>query len=182
MVESLQGDRPALDQLLRHLDRAKHKELVELIRKQLEPQEILLAGGMRVIETSEGYLAKKSDTDFGSHFTNFLLQIDANVWFEEQEETHHLGRVILNGNSVPFLISNDQIQNAKTILTKFQQAANQAGLNKALPMITDLTFRDTLVTVFAQQTGNKPKLIALDSLGWNSTKTRFTSPLWEAGI
>jgi hypothetical protein len=32
---------------------------------------------MRIIETSEGYLAKKSDTDFGSQFTNFLVQIDS---------------------------------------------------------------------------------------------------------
>jgi hypothetical protein len=165
MVESLQGDRPALDQLLRHLERAKHKELVELIRKQLEPQEIFPAAGMRVIETSEGYLAKKSDTDFGSHFTNFLVQIDANVWFEERKETHQLGRVILNGNSVPFLISSDQTQNAKAILTKFQQAANQTGLNKAMPMITDLTFQDTLVTVLAQHTANKPKIIGQESLG-----------------
>ncbi len=170
--------------LLRHFESANKKEAVELIRKKLDPQGIFLAGGMQVIETSRGYLAKNSDTGFGSYFTNFLVQIDYNVWFEDRKETHYLGRVILDGNSVPFLISSEQMQNPKTILTKAQQAANEAGLTNevSVPMITDPTCQNTLVAILAQQHGKKPKLIGVEALGWNSTKTRFTSPSWAAGI
>ncbi len=182
MVESLQSDPPVLNTLLRHLEGTNHKELVERIRQQLEAQEFFFVDRMRIGETSSGYVIDNSETGFSSPFTNFLIQLDYSVWFQERGETYYGARVTLDGNSIPFLISNEERLNPQIILTKAQQAVNQTGMNKKLPMITDPTFQNRLVAVIAQQTEGKPKFIGVELLGWNATKTRFISPSWEAGV
>jgi len=182
MVESLQCDPATLNELLGHFKRGNRKDLGECVRQQLEPQEIFLVDGTRVSETSSGYVVNHTESGISSPFTNFLVRFDYSVWFEDREETYYGARVILDGNSVPFLISNEERQNPRAILAKVQQAVNQTGLNKKLPMIIDPTFQKQLVAVLAQQIGNKPKGLGVEFLGWNATKTRFVAPCWAAGV
>ena len=89
---------------------------------------------------------------------NFLIQIDASVWFEESVESFFMGRVILKGSPVPVMISDAEMYKPKAILQQAQRAVNRARTDLPTPTITDWTRQSNLVSIIAQQIGDKPRL------------------------
>jgi hypothetical protein len=181
MVESLRGDPHVCNRLMVYLKQCGQKVIVDRIRKHVDTQQVYSIGSLRIVETSTGYVAKKAGTNVSSHFTNFLIKIDRTLWFEESEEAYYSGRILINGQQVPFLISHTESQQPRNIVVQAHRAIHRAGLGSegTLPTITDTTLQGKLVDIINLQTGNKPKLIGVQRLGWNSTKTRFLAPAWE---
>src|SRR6266478_1128746 len=180
-LESLRGDAKVLPALLEHLQSHDQKAVVNRIRRQLSGHELFVQGGMHTIEGPTGYVATKPGTNLSSQFTNFLIQIDSSIRFEESEQTYFSGWIVLNGRTVPFFISNAQTHQPRAILLQAQLAANRVAIpNLPMPTIIDPTHQRKLTTIIAQQIGNRPKIIGVQRLGWTPTKDRFVTPTWEA--
>lgn len=181
MVESLRGDSHVCHRLLAYLQRCGKQDIVDRIRKHVDTQQVYSVGSLNIVETPTGYVARKAGTNVTSHFTNFLIKIDRTLWFEETEETYYSGRILINGQQIPYLISHLESQQPRTIITQAHRALHRAGVGSEAthPTITDTTLQGKLVDIINLQTANKPKLVGVQRLGWNSTKTRFMAPTWE---
>lgn len=181
-VESLKTDPEVFNRFISYLEQLGQQIILNRLKRHVDTQQVFSIGSMTITETVSGYVAKKSGTNVTSHFTNFLIKIDCSLWFDESQETYYSGRVILNGNHVPFLLSSLASKQAKSIITLAEQAVQQAGIISEvnLPTITDTTLQSKLVDIINLQKNNKPRRVGVQRLGWNPTKTRFITPNWEA--
>ncbi len=182
MVESLKNDGEVLKALIGQLEDLKQIEIVERIRKQLDPQQVFTVGTMRVSATPEGYFATSSETGVSTQLTNFVIQFEATIWFDESNGIYCMGSVILQGQQFPFLAPIERMLKPKGLLAQIQQATRDTGISEPIspPVIMSSRLQNKLVSAIAQQVAVKPKRVGVDRLGWNRNKSRFMTPCWEA--
>jgi len=155
--------------------------LVERIRRRFDSRRVYWVGGVQIKETATGYEALEPGQDTPIQLTNFVIELDASVWFEASDEIFFTGRVILNGSALPFLIAQEELEQAKLIRRAAQRALNRQAMGSALPLpsIAEPGLQAKLVSLLAQQLGEKPRRLGVERLGWNEAKTRFVSPAWH---
>ena len=78
------------------------------------------------------------------------------------------------------MISDAEMYKPKVILQQARRAVNRARTDLPTPTLTDWTRQSNLVSIIAQQIGDKPRRLGVQRLGWNDDKSRFVSPAWEA--
>jgi hypothetical protein len=141
MIESLRSDPVVFPALLRDLESRHQTAVVRRIQRQTGGRQLFVLGGIHVSETPDGYVATKPGTNLNSRFTNFVIKIDSRIWFAETQETFFSGWLGLNRQFVPFLLSNSQMHQPKTILSQAQLPANRAT-NPNLPLPTERFHQD----------------------------------------
>jgi len=181
MIESLRDDSEAFPALLQYLEKHNQKSVLDRIRRQRGGQELFILRGIHVAESPLGYVATKPGTNLYSQFTNFVIKIDSRIWFEESEESYLRGRVLMNREFVPFLLSDAQMHQPKAILSQARGAASRAAIpNLPMPTVTDEAHQGKLVSIINHQISNAPNIIGIQCLGWNNRKDRFIAPVWQA--
>lgn len=182
-VQHLKSDLECCAVLMQWL--SKHKataEFVSAIRKQLDRRESYVSGNMEILTTSNGYKARKVNTSLELLFTNFLLQVDNMVWFEDVEEMFYAGRVLISGGEYPILfpkrIASKPLELENVMIAAVRRLSK--GNNPPLPLITDTTYQKYLNVVVSQQAIHRPQLTGVRKLGWNENRTAFITPTWQA--
>lgn len=185
LLDVIRTDRDLCGVLLRRIEKQQTPEIVARIRQHLNANQTYSIGGMEIIETPNGYVAKRKNTSVP--FTNFTIRIDQNVHFEGDEtDTIHCGRVIMHGQEFPIVIPN-RIMDRKPAdipgicLTSIVKAGmgDQAGF---FPQIVDSTLSRRLGEVLKQQAEPKGTCHGVRRLGWNDERSRFTTPCWAMTV
>ncbi len=126
-------------------------------------------------------MATKPGTSLYSQFTNFIIKIDSRIWFEESQESYLSGRVLVNREFVPLLLSDARMHQPKDILLQAQRAVHRAAIpHLPMPTVTDAAHQGKLVGIISHQLGNAPNIIGIQRLGWSNRKDRFIAPVWQA--
>jgi hypothetical protein len=179
MLHSIESDSVLVQELLRHLD-THQRCFAAAVRKHLCPPPLLSQGELDIIQTPAGYAATKDAGGSVSRFTNFLLEITASVWFEATQELYFRGRLLMDGNSIYFLISDQEVLQPKAIVLRARRAVYESKLKVQTPTILDPSLEQQLVAILSVQLGGQPKVPGVQRLGWNEGKTRFAAPAWAA--
>lgn len=182
LMDVIRTDQELCGVLIRHLEKLQPEEVVARIRHHLKANQTYAVGGMEIIETPNGYVAKRKNTSVP--FTNFTIRIDHNVYFEgEESNVIHCGRLIMHGQEFPVVIPNHIVRRKPADIPSICLASiikagvgDQAGF---FPQVVDTTLTRRLGDVLAQQAGTKAQKVGVHRLGWNDDRTKFTAPTWS---
>lgn len=182
MIDVIREDREMCEMLIRHLEQVNALDVIQRIRQHLKANQTYTLAGMQVIETPNGYVAKRKNTS--SPFTNFVIKFDHNVVFEDADDPMmHCGRCVIGGEEFPVSIPSKlklkpaEIPNICLNAITRSGVVDQVGL---YPQIVDTTLSRRLTDVLNIQTGKiKVKMLGIKRLGWNDSHTKFVTPRWE---
>jgi hypothetical protein len=179
MVQTIQSDASVFSSLVQFLKNHNQDGLLEQIDKRIVPAPLFRAGEVEVLQMPSGY-AVKTQGNVPMLFTNFLIQISRSISFEDSQQVCFGAQLQVQGRLVPLLIADTEVLEPNTILIKARRAALRAGTNIEAPTFLDPGLGHHLVRIISLQLGGKPALLGVQSLGWNTAKTRFLAPVWAA--
>lgn len=182
LIDVIRTDRDLCEMVLRHLEQQGLPEIVAKVRQHLNSNQTYLIGGMEVVETPNGYVARRKGVS--SPFTNFIVRLDHNVFFEDSDnESMHCGRLIMQGQEFPLVLPNICLRKPGNIPSVCLSAVVKAGVSDQpgfFPQIVDSTLVRRLGEVLSVQAGTKTSRLGIKRLGWNDARTKFVTPVWEA--
>jgi hypothetical protein len=183
LMENLKADPEARQFLLDCLAASGRTKLLARLRQHLDTRQSYVINSMRVVETENGYIARKGGTGTETLFTNFLLKVDRNIWFEP-DELYYVGRVLMAGREYPFHISRTGLRKPDVVLKAATTAVRGCTENQAVPNPTvfDTTLQGRLADVLAQQAAQQITMPGVRRLGWNPAMSLFTTPLWRTSL
>lgn len=181
-MHSLKTDVPMFEQLNERLISGPHASLISQLTKFLSQNESCVLGDMQISETTLGFKAHRIKTGAETWFTNFIIKLDHNLWFDSTEELFHTGRVLINQTSYPICLPHTALAKAQEIESRAQAAVlrHSKDSGAVMPMITDTTLRARLLSYLSYRAASLPRISGIDSLGWNKTYTQFHAPAWQA--
>lgn len=182
-IASLKVDRQACESILALLTQLGKDDLREKIKNQVYANQTFKFQNLEIIETANGYVARKSGSPGETIFTNFVIRLDRNIWFEETQELFHSGRVLIAGQEFDICVPQKFLVRPNEVARLATSAVYSANRPAApVPIISDTTYRGRLCDVLSTQTANRPRFNGVKKLGWNFNRTVFVTPTWQAKI
>lgn len=158
------------------------REVLAWFKSRLNASQSFDIGSTHICETRNGYTTRKPGTTVNVPFTNFVLRIDNNVWFEEDPSTRmHCGRVLIRDQEYPIVIPERLVNRPAEIpALAFNAIMQSAGPDLGVyPQILESTHQRKLSDIIRKQAANKPTIKGIKRLGWNDLRNRFVTPTWE---
>lgn len=183
LVDVIKTDRSMCETLIRHLEIMKVPDVVARIRQHLNTNQVYEVAGMQVIETSNGYVAKRKNVR--SPFTNFTIRFDTRVVFKDADDPlMHCGRCIINGQeffvSIPSRILNNKPGEIPNICLSAIARSGIENRDNYFPQILDSTLSRKLGDVLKMHSlGKTPTLDGVKRLGWDDQHGVFTAAHWQ---
>lgn len=182
LIDVVRDDRAMCEKLLRHLEAQNVPEVLARIRQHLNATKVYALSGMQVMETENGYVAKRKNMSVP--FTNFTIRIDRNVHFEDAVDEHiHCGRLIMHGQEFPLVLPNRALNKPSEIPNACLNAIIKAGMGEQagfFPQIVDSTLARRLSEVLKIQIATKSTSChGVRRLGWSDDRSKFITPTWE---
>lgn len=180
-INELSRDQGLMRVLTAFLQSKNLIQWLQFIKATLGALKTYQLGSVTIEETKTGYVARRPSATISSAFTNFLIRVDQNIWFEDTEELFFGGRVLLQGHEYPFLISNKHTNRKGEIETEALRSVRRINPESGpgqIPIVHDTSLTKHLPTLITTQAGERSTVIGVCSLGWNDSKTRFTTPIY----
>lgn len=178
-ADSLKVDKQTCDDFLAWLKKSNRPELISKFKKHIDRAPVCRKGNDLIVERDYGYGLLKNGTSQERPISNFVLRIDHNIWFEDHNELFHAGRVLMQDREFHFTLSSNSAAKAREIEHILTTIVASHPDKQSLPTISDQTCRNILPSVISNQVANLPQYPGVSRLGWNSSKTKFTTPSWQ---
>lgn len=186
------NNRPFRDRVLRWLKEknygAIYSQMNELAQELYEFNKVV------VKPTTHGYISSpKNDTRHtkDTALTNFVLKIDQNVIFPDNDDIMHKGRLIM-GDAVEFPVTfyKKEICKGKPLaaiekiaLKAYSNAANMDDsilTNYKMPTVFDESCGNMLMTIVRHETTKAPCKYGVVNVGWDKVNSIFNALQWQA--
>jgi len=183
LVNSIKNEKDLCDSIIRLLEAQECRDVLARFKARLNANQFFEVGNIQICETKNGYIARKTGSATTTPFTNFIIKIDHNIWFEDDpSSTMHCGRILMRDQEFPVIVPSRVVNRPGEIPSIAFNAVMKSGNQdpNIYPQIIDSSLQRKLSDVINQQTANKPVLMGIKRLGWNETRIRFVTPTWEA--
>jgi hypothetical protein len=167
-----------------------YKKLTEIKPEKIEFK------SYSITTTANGYICEYKDNT-GQNIsdkiaiTNFLIKIDNNIMFPNNDDILHQGKLIMGDIEYPLSFykselkkQNDTIEQialkafAKTTSTIITDVQSESGY--MLPVIFDPTFSNALYTIIKHEINHAPSKYGVSTIGWDKANNVFNSLSWQA--
>lgn len=180
LVEQLKADRHVCDKMGAWLEKLQDQRWFRMFKDQTRRPQTFHRGPHTILETKEGYAIRRTGSIHQHLFTNFTIQVDRNVWFPDTQELWHDGRVVIGDNECGIRFSHHAAGKAEQLEHISTSAVLRAGRKHDLPVIIDPAARKHLVFAVTQQIASRPRTEGIRQMGWNESRTRFSTTRWRA--
>jgi len=173
---------PDKQRLLRHLTAAGHGVVAQDLTRVFQTVVLYQDPKIKVLETPDGYQAVRRKQHLRETISNFVLQLNRNVLFEDRGEIFHAGRMLFAGDSYPVLLSIDDMESPAALQKRVQGAfVKKTGSPRpaSLPMIRDRSLFRFVSTCLREVGAAMPSIAGMASLGWHHSRDAYNAPCWR---
>lgn len=179
LVEQLR-DSPDLCRFITDRLNISRPEWVQPFRQHSATQTRLVRGNQVLAETSGGYTIAHLGGNQEQLISNFTIRLDQNIWFSDNSELWHAGRVLLDGLEYPVSFSRRTASKGDELEGVASAAVVRAGVRDGrTPVLFDRAHKRQLTTLINHQIATAPRAEGLRQLGWSNDGARFTTAIWR---
>lgn len=176
LVEEIKSDRTLCHQLGLWLDQ-QNPQWGRRFREQTQTHLRLIRGKDVITDSAAGYLISRGQEE--QRMTNFRLQVDSTVWFQDNDEIWHEARVLSGDQEFALRFSRQTAGRGDLLESVAASAVLRSGKAAPTPVLFDAGHKKHLAAVVAAQIAEAPKVEGLKVLGWHGG--RLTTPGWRTG-
>lgn len=181
LLDAMKSDHAGCDHILKWLSTQNQPGILTKVRERIGAHRQYRFDRIEVSEHNFGYSSRKVGGDNDTPFTNFTVQFERNLWFNETEEWFHQGQVTISGRAFPVSIDQATARNANHLEDAMITAVlKHGGADCGIPKITDPSMKRRLVQLVSHQVGCAPTLNGIKRIGWDAKKRQFVTPCWQA--
>lgn len=147
-----------------------------------------------ITSTPNGYICeyKNSKSNDKIAISNFIIKIDQNIIFTDNNDMLHFARVIMSNVEYPLVFYKKDLKKRgesieQLALKAFTNVANtvvddQIDKNSGylLPVVFEMNFGSALYTILKHEINKAPCKYGISKLGWDKTNGSFNSLSWQA--
>lgn len=147
-----------------------------------------------ITSTPNGYICeyKNSKSNDKIAISNFIIKIDQNIIFTDNDDMLHFARVIMSNVEYPLVFYKKDLKKRgeaieQLALKAFTNVTNtvvddQIDKNSGylLPVMFEMNFGSALYTILKHEINKAPCRYGISKLGWDKTNGSFNSLSWQA--
>lgn len=152
--------------------------------------------GYAITSTPNGYICeyKNEKTNDKIAITNFIIKIDQNVVFADNDDMLHFARVIMSNIEYPLIFYKKDLKKRgdsieQLALKAFTNVTNTViddqidhDSGYMLPVVFEMSFGSALYTILKHEINKAPCKYGISKLGWDKVNGNFNSLAWQANI
>lgn len=156
----------------------------QLLAVNFSTRVLMRQRGMVLQETPDGYTAIHEAQQLEESITNFTVELDHNLVFDEGHDLHHSGHTLFFGQRYPVILSTDELLNAGKCTARIQQAimTGVTGLPEHLPLVRNTQLFKHVSLILREAVANLPARPGLSGFGWHYSRHKYTSPNWQLSL
>ena len=162
--------------------RQQNSSMAREIMKKSQLGEFLILKNKRIFTGNGVYTIKDVKTGVMEVITNFVINIQNGVGFEQEKETWFSGTLHLDKMQYPLWISTTSLNRLDTIMATLRSVVYKEAEDTVVT-VPELLYPEhgtLLLRLIQRQTQGLAITMGLSKLGWNENGTQFTAPGWKA--